>query len=268
MKEIFDKILQNIDIEKIILALVTLIVCLVLMKLIRSMVNRLLKRSQRLDSTLISFIRPAVSTVMWILTAILVADALGIPTTSLVAAFSVVGLALSLSVQNIMANLFSGITLLASRPFVVGDFVEIAGRTGSVKSIGLFYTTLDTADNMVVSIPNGDVTASSIVNFNAETMRRVDMLFWASYEDETEAVKEAVREAIAEDGRILPEPAPLVAINGYRTGGVEYVVKLWCESADYWGIYYDMNESVRRSFKKNNINMACENLQVSVLGNK
>lgn len=268
MKEIFDKILQNIDIEKIILALVTLIVCYVLMKLVRSMVDKLLKRSQRIDSTLRAFIRPAISTVMWILTAILIADALGIPTTSLVAAFSVVGLALSLSVQNIMGNLFSGITLLASRPFVVGDFVEIAGRAGSVKSIGLFYTTLDTADNMVVSIPNGDVTASSIVNFNAETKRRVDMFFWASYEDETETVKAALQEAIAEDGRILTEPAPLVAINGYRTGGVEYVLKLWCASEDYWGVYYDMNERVRRSFKKNGINMACENLQISILDSK
>lgn len=268
MKEIFEKFLQNINVDNIILALATLVICLVLMKIFRSMLNRLLDRAKRLDGTLKAFISPAVTTVMWILTAILVADALGIPTTSLVAAFSVVGLALSLSIQNVMANLFSGITLLASRPFVVGDFVEIAGRTGSVKSIGLFYTTLDTADNMLVSIPNGDVTASSIVNFNAEGTRRVDMFFWASYEDETEDVKSAILEVIAEDSRILSEPAPFVAINGYKTGGVEYVVKLWCESRDYWSVYYDMNERVRRGFKKNGINMACENLQISVLDSK
>ena len=136
MDALRDSILHSINFEKILLALVTFIICFVLMKIIRAMLKKILARAKKMDDTLKAFIRPAVTTVMWILTAILVADALGIPTTSLVAAFSVVGLALSLSVQNIMANLFSGITLLASRPFVVGDYVEIAGRMGSVKSVG------------------------------------------------------------------------------------------------------------------------------------
>ena len=261
--EIKNSILHTINLEKIVLALLTFIVCFVLMKIVRAMLSKLLDKSKKLDGTLKAFIRPAVTTVMWILTALLVADALGIPTTSLVAAFSVVGLALSLSVQNIMANLFSGITLLASRPFVVGDFVEIAGRTGTVKSIGLFYTTLDTVDNMVVSLPNGDVTASSIVNYNTETHRRVDMLFRASYEDETELVKEAIMEAIGKDERIFSEPAPFVAINGYRAAGVEYAVKLWCENSDYWPIYYNMNENVRASFKDKGITMVGDGIQLT-----
>ena len=263
MEEVKQNLLHSISIERIVLALIVLVVCLVLMRIIKHALNKTLEKSKKLDGTIKAFIRPAVTTVMWILTSILVADALGIPTTSLVAAFSVVGLALSLSVQNIMANIFSGMTLLASRPFVVGDFVEVAGRMGKVKKIGLFYTTLDTADNMVVSIPNGDVTASSIVNYNTAELRRVDLLFWASYADETESVKAAIMEVVAADERILTEPAPFAAINGYKAGGVEYVTKLWVNTADYWDVYYAMNEKVRESFKKHGITMACENFQLS-----
>lgn len=263
MDTIKDTILHSIDFEKIVLALVTFIICFVLMKIIRAGLKKLLAKSRKMDDTLKAFVSPAVTTVMWILTAILVADALGIPTTSLVAAFSVVGLALSLSVQNIMANLFSGITLLASRPFVVDDFVEIAGRMGTVKSIGLFYTSLATVDNMVVSIPNSDVTASSIVNYNAQDSRRVDMLFRASYEDETETVKAAILEAIFGDERILSEPAPFVGINGYRAAGVEYAAKLWVKSDDYWPVYYDMNETVRGIFKDKGITMVGDGIQLT-----
>ena len=263
MDAIKDSVLHSINIEKVVLALVTLLICCVLMRIVKAMLKKILARAKKMDDTLKAFIRPAVTTVMWILTAILVADALGIPTTSLVAAFSVVGLALSLSVQNIMANLFSGVTLLASRPFVVGDYVEIAGRMGSVKSIGLFYTTLDTVDNMVISIPNGDVTASSIVNYNAQDRRRVDMLFRAGYEDETETVKTAIMEAISDDARIFSDPEPFVGINGYKAAGVEYAVKLWVKSADYWPVFYDMNESVRIRFKDRGITMVGDGIQLT-----
>lgn len=263
MDELKTEILHSIDLEKVVLAVVTFIICLVAMRIGRIFINKFLKSSKKIDGTLKTYIRPALTTVMWIVTSILVADALGIPTTSLVAAFSVVGLALSLSVQNIMANLFSGMTLLASRPFVVGDFVEIAGRTGTVKSIGLFYTTLDTVDNMVVSLPNGDVTASSIVNYNAESTRRVDMLFRAGYEDETELVKSAIMDAVSMDERILSEPAPFTAINGYKANGVEYAVKLWVKSENYWPVYYNMNENVRTQFKNKGITMVGDGIQLT-----
>ena len=263
MDEIKNSLLHSLSIERLVMALVLLLICVVLMRIIKHAVNKTLAKSKKMDSTLKAFVNPAVTIVLWIITAILVADVLGIPTTSLVAAFSVVGLALSLSVQNIMANLFSGMTLLASRPFVVGNFVEIAGRMGTVKSIGLFYTTLDTVDNMVVSLPNADVTASSIVNYNAESTRRVDMLFRAGYEDETELVKSAIMDAVSQDNRILTEPAPFTAINGYKANGVEYAVKLWVKSEDYWPVYYNMNENVRTQFKNKGITMVGDGVQLT-----
>ena len=185
----------SFGLSRILPAVITLALCLLAIWLLTKLTDKLLGRSKKIDGTLGGFIRSAVRGVMWILTVIIVADALGIPTTSLVALVSVVGLALSLSVQNIMSNLFSGITLLITKPFVAGDFVDIAGKTGTIKSLGLFYTMMDTVDNTVINIPNGDVTAASIVNYSREALRRVDMKFCASYDDTTEKVKAAILEA-------------------------------------------------------------------------
>ena len=257
--------LTAITLEAVIPAILIFILCLVGMKIINKVLGKLLKQSKKLDGALQGFIRSAVRITLWLLTAVIVAEALGIPTTSLVALFSVAGLALSLSVQNIMANLFSGITLLASRPFSAGDFVETAGRSGTIKSIGLFYTVLATPDNMIINIPNSDVTASSIINYSTEPSRRVDMVFSASYADSTEKVKAAIMEAVSQDERIFPEPAPFVALKEYKASSIDYSVKIWCKNSDYWNVYFAMNESVRESFERNGVTMTYEHLNVHIV---
>lgn len=255
----------SLGLSKILPAVITLALCLLAIWLLTKLTDKLLGRSKKIDGTLGGFIRSAVRGVMWILTVIIVADALGIPTTSLVALVSVVGLALSLSVQNIMSNLFSGITLLITKPFVAGDFVDIAGKTGTIKSLGLFYTMMDTVDNMVINIPNGDVTAASIINYSREALRRVDMKFCASYDDATEAVKAAILEAAAEDARIIAEPAPFIALSQYKDSCIEYVVRLWCKNSDYWDVYFGMNERVRSAFDRNGISMTYEHMNVHII---
>ena len=261
----FKSFTASLGLSKIIPALITLVICLLAVWLLTKLTNKLLGRSRKIDGTLGGFIRSAVRGVMWILTVIIVADALGIPTTSLVALVSVAGLALSLSVQNIMSNLFSGITLLITKPFVAGNFVDISGKTGVIKSMGLFYTVMDTVDNMVVNIPNSDVTAASVINYSAEELRRVDMKFSASYDDATEDVRAAILEAAAEDGRILAEPAPFVAISEYKGSSIEYVVRLWCKNTDYWDVYFGMNERVRSAFDRNGVSMTYEHMNVHIL---
>lgn len=250
---------------KVLSALICLVVCIIAVKLISKLVKKLLGKSRKLDGTIKGFISSAVKILLWILTAIIVADALGIPTTSLVALVSVAGLALSLSVQNIMSNLFSGITLLVSKPFVAGNFVDIGGKTGTVKTVGLFYTVMDTLDNTVVSIPNADVTAASLINYSTEPLRRVDMSFCTSYEAATEDVRKAILEAVGRDERILTEPAPFVALSKYNDSSIEYVVRVWCNNADYWGVYFDLNEHVRESFANSNIEMTYNHLNVHVV---
>lgn len=246
-------------------AIVTLVVCIIAIKLITNIVDKLLSRSTKLDATLRHYLGSGVRTLLWILAVIIVANALGINTTSLVALVSVAGLALSLSVQNVMSNLFSGITLLIAKPFSSGDFVEVAGKTGVVKAVGLFYTQLDTLDNIAISIPNGDVTAGSVVNYSREPLRRVDRTFTASYDSATEDVKAAILDAIAKDGRILSDPGPFVRLLEYKGSTVEYVVRVWCKNADYWDVYFDLNENVRESFAEKGVKFSYEHVNVHVV---
>ncbi|MBR1456565.1 MAG: mechanosensitive ion channel [Oscillospiraceae bacterium] len=249
----------------LITAALSLVICLIAMKVVTNVVGKVLSRSTKLDGTLQNFIRSAIKAILWVLTAIIVANALGIPTASLVALVSVAGLALSLSVQNLLSNLFSGITLLVNKPFATGDFVEIAGKTGVVRNIGLFYTKLDTLDNVAISIPNGDVTGASVVDYSTEPMRRVDMYFSAAYDEPTEKVKAAIQEVIDADERIVRDPAPFVRLFEYKGSAISYVVRVWCKNADYWDVYFDLNENVRESFARNGVAMSYEHVNVHVV---
>lgn len=249
----------------VISAVLIFLVCLVAIRLLSSLTGKLLDRSQKLDGTLRGFIQSAVKILLWIIAVILVANALGINTSSLVALLSVVGLALSLSVQNILANLFSGLTLLVTKPFAAGDYVEVAGKAGVIKTVGLFYTQMDTLDNVAIAIPNSDVTASTVNNYNREPLRRVDMTFNASYEDDTEAVRAAILDAIGQDSRILSDPAPFVRLSAYNGSSIAYVVRVWCQKADYWDVYFGLNENVRESFKRNGVHMTYEHMNVHIV---
>ena len=200
LKAFFDTIgdlkFGDISVSSILSAILTLVICFIVIKIVTAGANKALGKSKKLDGTLRGFITSAIKAVLWVITLIIVANALGINTSSLVALVSVVGLALSLSVQNILSNLFSGLTLLITKPFASGDFVEVAGKTGIVKTIGLFYTQLDTLDNIAVSIPNSDVTAASVLNYSREELRRVDRTFTTSYECTTDEVKAAIAERL------------------------------------------------------------------------
>ena len=163
---------------------------------------------------------------------------------------SVITLALSLSLQNIFTSVFSGITILVTKPIVVGDFVEVAGVSGTVKAINLMRTNLNTVDNQLVQIPNGDVVGAKITNYSAEPLRRVDLTFSASYDAPTELVKQALLEAIQADPRIKSDPAPFVALSKYNANDIEYVTRSWVDNGDYWGVDFSLNESVREVFAK------------------
>lgn len=255
----------SLALSSILGAVLTFLVCLIAIKLIMKLVDKMMGKTTKLDGTLKGFIRSAVNILLWILAAIIVAGALGIPTSSMVAVISIAGLALSLSVQNILANLFSGLTLLVTKPFQAGDYVEVAGKAGLVKTVGLFYTQMNTLDNVAISIPNGDVTASAVNNYSREPMRRVDRTFCASYESSTEEVKAAIFDAINRDSRILSDPAPFVRLLDYKESVVEYVVRVWCKGPDYWDVYFDLNENVRECFAEKGVKMSYGHLNVHVV---
>ena len=254
----------DISVSSLLSAILTFLICLIVIRIITTIVNKALGKS-KIDNTLRGFVNSAVKAALWALALIIVANALGIDTASLVAVVGIIGLALSLSVQNILSNLFSGLTLLITKPFAAGDFVEVAGKSGIVKTVGLFYTQLDTLDNVAVSIPNGDVTASSVNNYSREPLRRVDRTFTVAYDNSTEAVKDAVLKAVAKDERILADPAPFVRLLDYKGSTVEYVVRVWCKGADYWDVYFNLNENVRESFAENGVKFSYEHVNVHIV---
>lgn len=246
-------------------AIMSFVICLIALNLIMKLVDKLLEKATRIDGTLKGFIRSAARILLWVLLVIIVAGALGIPTTSLVALISIAGLALSLSVQNILSNLFSGLTLLITKPFKAGDYVEVAGKAGVIKTVGLFYTQMNTLDNVAISIPNGDITGSTVNNYSREPLRRVDMNFCASYDSPTEDVKAAIMEAISRDERILADPAPFVRLNEYKDSVVDYVVRVWCNGADYWDVHFNLNENVRECFAEKGVNMSYGHVNVHIV---
>lgn len=264
-KELSKISIGSLALDKLLSGVFALVVCLLCIWLLTKLTDKALANSKRLDGALRGFIRSVVKAAMWIITGIIVADSLGIPTTSLVALVSVAGLALSLSIQNIMSNLFSGITLLMAKPFTAGDFVDIGGKAGTIKIVGMFYTVMDTGDNSVISIPNGDVTSSSVINYSKEPMRRVDMRFEASYDAPTAEVKAAIMDAIAADERISAEPAPFIALSAYKSSSIEYLVRIWCQNSDYWSVHYGMNERVRECFAAHGVEMSYEHMNVHIL---
>ena len=246
-------------------ALVTFLICLIVINILLKLLSKILSGVKRMNQTVRGFLLSAIKIALWIIAIIIIAGQLGIPTASLVALLSVAGLALSLSVQGVLSNLFSGLTLLMTHPFDEGNFVEVAGKTGTVKSIGLLYTTINTLDNVLISIPNGDVVGSSIFNYSAEPLRRVDMNFSAAYSEPTEKVKAAIMEVIEADERILADPAPFVALNAYNESTVDYVVRVWVKNADYWGVHFSLNEQVRESFLRNGVAMSFPHMNVHIV---
>lgn len=256
--------LGDISLSSILSAILIYIVCYAAIKLLCRAFEKMLDRSKHIDPSLKTFFASTIRAALWVIAIIIIAGSLGIPVTSLVAVLSVAGVALSLALQGLLSNLFSGMTILTTRPFKVGDYVQIGGESGTVKSIGLFYTALDTVDNRVIYAPNGDITSSKIINYSAEPLRRIIIPITASYDSATEDVRRAVLAAAAKDERILDDPAPFVAISNFGSSSVEYTVRVWCNGADYWDVLFALNENIRECFAEYGVEMSYDHLNVHI----
>lgn len=263
-EKLSDVDLGPVDLGQLVSAVIVFIFCLIAIRVLGRLTHKALGAAKKLSAPMASFLETCVKIVLWVLAAITVTGALGIPTSSLVALVSVVGLALSLSIQNVLSNVFSGITLLITRPFEPGDYVDVAGNVGTVKTIGLFYTVLDTFENKRVNIPNADVTAASLVNYSAEPIRRLDMTFTAAYDFPTQLVEEALLEAAAASEPILTDPAPHAAIRAYQSSRIEYALWVWCQTGVYWDAVFAINENVQKSFQRRGIQMGYDRQDVRV----
>lgn len=249
--------------------LVILIVCKFIINALMKIAGGVMAKT-KLDEGIQGFAKSAIKIGLWVLTLIFVADSLGVNTASLVALMSVASLALSLSVQGLFTNVFSGITILMTKPFVVGDYVEVAGVAGTVKDISLMRTTLTTPDNKIELIPNGDIAAQNIINYSTAPLRRVDLKVSASYDSTTEQVKAAVMDVINADSRIKQDEGhePFVRISNYNSNDIEYTIRVWVDNADYWGVYFDTLENIRESFAKHGVEFSYPHTMVHMVGDK
>ena len=253
------------SVGSILSALLLLCICLVAAKLLMKLVDRMILRL-KVEKSLHHFIRSAAKFGLLFLTVLIVADSIGIPVTSLVTVLGVVGLAVSLAVQDSLAKLAGGLMVLAAKPFVVGDFIDAGSVSGTVQEIGLIYTCLSTPDNKKIYLPNNDIASARITNYSAQTTRRVDVAVCVSYDDETEKVKRALRQALESVPGPLEDPAPFIGITGYLDSSIQYTVRVWVKNADYWDVYYALMEKVRQSFAKNGVEMTYQHLNVHLIG--
>ena len=167
-----------------------------------------------------------------------------------------------MSLQSSLGNFAAGVMLIVFRPFKKGDFVDIAGTMGSVDTIGIFTTTLITPDNKVIIVPNGNIYGSNITNFSARDTRRVDMVFGVSYDEDIRVVKAELEKIIAEDERVLPEPAPVIEVSALADSSVNFIVRPWVKSTDYWKVMWDTTAKVKLRFDEAGITIPYPQIDV------
>lgn len=237
---------------KIVAALFVFIVGRWLARYLTRLVCRVLKKHE-VEQTLINFLENLIYYTLLILVLIAAAGQLGINTTSFLTILGAAGLAIGLALKDSLSNIASGVMLIFLRPFKVDDFVTAAGVSGKVKAINIFHTTLFTVDNQKVIIPNSNITANVITNVNANPTRRVDMVFGISYDDDIPKAKHILKDLIGQDPRILKDPAPTIAVSALADSSVNFIVRPWVKTEDYWGLFFDMTEKVKITFDQEGI---------------
>ena len=232
---------SDLNLQKIITIILLFVGCMVAMKIILKVTDRAFRKLE-VEKSLHTFLHAALRVILWLITVCIVLDYVGVPMTSLVAVLGVIGLAVSLAIQGTLSNLAGGIQVLVSKPFKAGDFVEAGGVSGTVKEVGLAYTKLNTIDNKVISVPNGQISSEKIINYTTAEQRRVDLKFDASYDAPAEQVLAAIKGVISAHPKALFTPEPFVRVSAYKDSSIEYSIRVWCATADYWDLYYDLLE--------------------------
>ncbi|VAW47689.1 Potassium efflux system KefA protein / Small-conductance mechanosensitive channel [hydrothermal vent metagenome] len=246
---------------KLVTAILIFVIGRIVIRFIVNLVKKILHKS-KMDEALINFVGSILSAVLLLFIIIAALNQLGVDTSSLVALIAAAGLAIGLALQGSMQNFAAGVMLLVFKPFKSGDFIEAGGVTGVVEKIQIFSTQMRTGDNKEVTVPNGAIYSGAITNFSARDTRRVDMVFGIGYDDDIRLAKSILEKLVSEDSRILPEPAPVIALSELADSSVNFVVRPWVNSGDYWGVMWDMNEKVKLAFDEAEISIPYPQMDV------
>ena len=256
--------LGTLSLEKLVSALLMLVVCLIAAKVLTALAARVL-RQPRFDPRLQRFAMAGVKTLLYVVTALIVADSLGIPVASLVTMLGVFGLAISLALQDVLSNVASGLVILFAKPFLIGDYIESDIGAGTVMAIDLIHTKLDTADGQRVLLPNSKLSASKIINYTRLGTRRIDLVIGAPYDVKPERVRQACLKAVAETPDILEDPAPAVVLTDFGDSAIQYHVRCWSNVDTYWNSKFILAEQLKECFDQAGIDIPFNQLDVHIV---
>lgn len=254
---------QNISLSNVVAAFVLALVYLIIIKIVLGILDKFLKKSY-VERSLHSFIRTSVKIVLYFVAVLAICEKLNIGITSFIALFGVFGLAVSLAFQGLLSDVAGGLSILITKPFAVENFVEIGDIKGTVIDINFIYTKINAGDNKIISIPNAQITGAKIINYSAKENRRVDLEISASYEDDINKVKKTINDVIQNNELVLKEEPILVRVKEYKESSISYVVRAWTKNENYWDVYFDLTEGIKKGFDDNGISMPFNQLEVKL----
>ena len=251
--------------SKILLAIVVFLVGRWIVRRLNKLLAKILEK-RHVEASLSTFVKSLVNITLTLLLIIVVIGVLGIETSSCIALFASAGVAIGMALSGTLQNFAGGVMILLFKPFKVGDTIEAQGQSGTVREIQIFNTILATPDNKIIIIPNGGLSTGLMKNYSREATRRVDWEFGIAYGDDYTKARAVIARLLDADGRVLKDPAYFIALTALGESSVNIVVRAWVNAGDYWGVYFDMNEKVYKTFAEENLNIPFPQLDVHLHG--
>lgn len=248
---------------KLLLALLVLIVGNIIIRFVLKRFGKS-KAAERMDPTALTFIKSFLKIGMYAVLVISIVGILGVEMASIITVLATCGAALALALQGSLSNLAGGLMLLIFRPFRAGDYIETAGEGGTVIELGIFYTVLLTPNNQQVTIPNGSLISTIIVNYSKEKTRRVVIDMNVAYGTDVEATKEMVMDLAKAHSKVLSDPAPFIRLTEMADKSLKITLRVWCNNADYWDVNFDLTEAINKAFVEKGVSVAVPKMDVRI----
>jgi len=243
------------------MALTIFIIGRIVVNILTKVMGKLMIKAS-VDETLVDFVKSIAHTVLLLFVIVASLNQLGVDTTSLVALLGAAGLAIGLSLQSSLQNFAAGVMLLLFKPFKTGDFVEAGGSSGVIQKVNIFTTTMHSPDNKEIIIPNGAIYNGNIINYSARDTRRIDLVFGIGYDDDIKKAKSILEKTVQADQRVLSDPSPTIAVSELADSSVNFVVRPWVKTPDYWDVMFALTENVKLAFDENGISIPYPQMDV------
>jgi len=266
MENLLDRLIEwgSVFGIKLIAAIAVFIIGKMIAKGIRKLIVKLMNKKD-VDITITSFVSSLTYSFLLIFVILAALSQLGIQTTSFMAIIGAAGLAIGLALQGSLSNFAAGFLIIMFRPFKIGDYVAAGGESGSITKISIFTTEMNSVDNKLIIIPNSQIMNGTITNYSAEETRRVDLSFGVGYEADIKKVKDILNGLIANHKLILKDPEPFVRLGNLGDSAIDFTVRVWVKTADYWAVYFDLTESAKEAFDKENISIPYPQMDVHMI---